>query len=253
MTEVPDPKPDPDGPAKRRASPLVVISLVLPVLVMLLLLGNWQVQRLAWKEDLLATIDTRMQQAPVALEAALSTWQRDGDVDYLPVTLKGRFLHDREQYFLATHQGQSGWYVYTPLQLDDGRAVIVNRGYVPYDLRDPARRTWQPIEDTVTIAGLARNPLAEKPGSLLPDNTPDERTWYWKDHGSMAQAMGLAGEELLPFFVDVSTTNGAVSAGPMGGVTRVSLPNNHLQYAVTWFGLAAALVVITGLFMWRRR
>lgn len=247
------PQPDTEQPAKRRASPLVVISLVLPALIMLLLLGNWQVQRLAWKENLLATIDARMQQPPVELDAALSTWQQEGDVDYLPVTLEGRFLHDREQYYLATYEGQSGWYVYTPLQMDAGRAVIVNRGFVPYDLRDPAKRNWQPIEDTATIVGLARNPLTEKPGSLLPDNTPDERTWYWKDHAAMAQTMELSSATLLPFFVDVSTTNGAVSAGPIGGVTRVSLPNNHLQYAVTWFGLAAALVVVTGVFLWRRQ
>ncbi|MEM9105878.1 MAG: SURF1 family protein [Pseudomonadota bacterium] len=247
------PQPHTKQPAKRRTSPLVVISLVLPALVMLLLLGNWQVQRLAWKEDLLATIDTRMQQAPVDMDAAISIWQQQGDVDYLPVTLEGRFLHDREQYFLATYKGQSGWYVYTPLQMPDERTVIVNRGYVPYDLRDPTKRSWQPIEDSVTIVGLARNPLPEKPGSLLPDNTPDERTWYWKDHTAMAQTMGLSEATLQPFFVDVSTTNGAVSAGPAGGVTRVSLPNNHLQYAITWFGLAAALIVVTGVFLWRKQ
>ena len=253
MAETPQHRPESDELTRRRRSPLVVISLVLPALLMLLLLGNWQLQRLAWKEDLLATIDTRMQQAPVDLDAALSTWQRDGDVDYLPVTIEGRFQHDREQYFLATHEGQSGWYVYVPLQVTEGPTVIVNRGYVPYDLKDPAKRTWQPVEGTVTIVGLARNPLSEKPGSLLPDNTPDERTWYWKDHAAMARAMGLSDVSLLPFFVDVSTTDGAVSAGPVGSVTRVSLPNNHLQYAVTWFGLAAALIVITGVFLWRSK
>lgn len=253
MAETPEPSPEDKEPARRRASPLVVISLVLPALVMLLLLGNWQLQRLAWKEDLLATIETRMQQAPINLEGALSVWQQQGDVDYLPVTLEGRFLHDQEQYFLATHEGQSGWYIYAPLELADGRTVIVNRGYVPYDLRDPAKRSWQPVEGTAAITGLARNPPPEKPGSLLPDNAPDERTWYWKHHAAMARAMDLSDATLLPFFVDVSTTDGAVSAGPVGGVTRVSLPNNHLQYAVTWFGLAAALIVIAGLFLWRRR
>lgn len=251
MAEIP--QPDSEQPAKRRASPLVVISLVLPALIMLLLLGNWQLQRLAWKEGLLATIEMRMQQPPTDLDSALSTWQEEGDVDYLPVTLEGRFLNDREQYFLATYEGQSGWYVFTPLQMADGRAVIVNRGFVPYDLRNPDKRSWQPVENSVTIVGLARNPLSEKPGSLLPDNTPAERTWYWKDHAAMARTMELSEATLQPFFVDVSTTDGAVAAGPIGSVTRISLPNNHLQYAITWFGLAAALVVITGVFLWRRQ
>ena len=253
MTEPAGSENTADRPDRRRASPLVVLALVLPVLVMLLLLGNWQLQRLAWKQGLLATIETRMQQAPVPLETALATWQSDSDVDYLPVTFQGRFLHDREQHFLATHEGQSGWYIYTPVQLGGGRTVIVNRGYVPYDLKDPEQRDWPLITDPVTIVGLARNPLDEKPGSLLPDNTPDARTWYWKDHAAMARSMDLQDETLLPFFVDVSTTNGVVSAGPVGAVTRVTLPNNHLQYAVTWFGLAMALIVVAAAFLWRRK
>ncbi|MCP4314682.1 MAG: SURF1 family protein [Hyphomicrobiales bacterium] len=237
--------------SKGRSSVLVLLALVLPALAMLLLLGNWQLQRLQWKEGLIATIETRMKQKPVALEEIVAIWEQTGDVDYLPVSIEGTFLHDNEQHFLATHDGQSGWYVYTPLLLPDGRVIIINRGFVPYDMKDAANRSWTPIAGAVAIVGLARNPLAEKPGDLVPDNTPGDRTWYWKDFAAMAQAMGLQETDLVPFFVDVSTTNGEVSAGPVGSVTRVSLPNNHLQYAFTWFGLAAALIIVAGFYMWR--
>ena len=252
MTE---PAKDGEGNAKRhegrRGSLLVLLALVLPAFGMLVLLGAWQLHRLEWKEGLIATIETRMQQEPVSLEEAVSVWQETRDIDYLPVRIKGRFHHDKEQHFLATHEGQSGWYLYTPLVLDTGGVIIVNRGFVPYDMKDAAKRTWTPVDRPVSIVGLARNPLYEKPGSLVPDNAPGDRTWYWKDFPIMAAAMELKDTGLVPFFVDVSTTDGEVAMGPVAGVTRVSLPNSHLQYAVTWFGLAAALAAVAGLFMWR--
>ncbi|WP_136660365.1 SURF1 family protein [Nitratireductor sp. XY-223] len=238
--------------SNRGRSVALLLAFVLPVFVMLLLLGNWQLHRLAWKQGLIATIETRMARAPQTLDEVRAEWEQSGDVEYLPVRADGVFRHAAEQHFLATHEGQSGWYVYTPFELADGRVVIVNRGFVAYDLKDPARRTWQPIEGPVAITGFARNPLSEKPGRLVPDNVPADRVWYWKDFSGMARAMGLQEAALVPFFVDVSTTDGEVAAGPVGGVTRVSLPNNHLQYAVTWFGLAAALLVVSGFFLWRR-
>ncbi|WP_419913599.1 SURF1 family protein [Hoeflea sp.] len=235
----------------RRRSVAVLLAFVLPALALLLLLGNWQLNRLAWKEGLLSTIETRMNRSPEILDQVVAEWDESGDVDYLPVRATGVFRHSAEQHFLATHEGQSGWYVYTPLVLDDGRIIIVNRGFVGYDMKDPARRSWQPLTEQVSLTGFARNPLSRKPGRLVPDNEPANRTWYWKDFSAMARAMGLDDENLMPFFVDVATTNGNVVAGPVGGVTRVSLPNNHLQYAVTWFGLAAALIVVTGVLLWR--
>lgn len=238
-------------PSRRPGSVLVLLAIVMPVLAMLLLLGNWQLQRLQWKKGLVATIETRMQQPPAPLDEIVARWEQTGDVDYLPVRFEGTFLHEREQHFLATHDGQSGWHVYTPLALADGRVIILNRGFVPYDMKVAANRGWAPITGSAAIVGLARNPLAEKPGDLVPDNAPGERTWYWKDFDAMARAMGLQDSDLVPFFIDVSSTDGKVSAGPVGGVTRVSLPNNHLQYAFTWFALAATLIVVAGIYLRR--
>lgn len=238
------------GPSRGR-SVAVLLTFVLPAFVLLLLLGNWQLNRLAWKEGLLATIEARMARSPEAIGDVLAEWERSGDVDYLPVRADGVFRHEAEQHFLATHEGQSGWYVYAPFQLAGGPTVIVNRGFVAYDMKDPAKRSWQPVQGNVSITGFARNPLSEKPGQLVPDNEPADRIWYWKDFSGMAGAMGLDETTLVPFFVDVATTNGQVAPGPVGGVTRVSLPNNHLQYAVTWFGLAAALLAVAGVFLWR--
>lgn len=236
-----------------RRSIVLLLVFAFPAFVFLIMLGNWQVNRLQWKEDLIATIESRMNGAPAPLEDILVEWRASGDVGYMPVLLAGTFDHTAEQHYLATHDGQSGWYVYTPLGLPDGRTVIVNRGFVPYDLKEPSSRPWTPPQGPLDLIGIARNPLTQKPGSLVPDNEPQNSTWYWKDLAAMADTMGLDKAALIPFFVDASGGSGAGPPGPIPGVTRVALSNNHLQYAVTWFGLAAALAIVTGYFIWRSR
>lgn len=234
----------------RGGFPWLLVVVTLAALAVLLSLGTWQVQRLQWKEALIATIDQRLAAPPVPL-ADVEAVQPRSDIEYRPTRVAGTFLHDREQFFLATHDGQSGWYVYTPLRLDDGRILFVNRGFVPFDRRDPATRAEGQVAGRVELDGLAREAPAAKPSWVVPDNEPAKRTFYWKDLSAMTQAAALGGEQVVPFFVDAGR---AANPGdlPVGGVTIVSLPNRHLEYAVTWFGIAAALVVISGTLIWRR-
>jgi surfeit locus 1 family protein len=218
-------------------------------LAILMALGTWQVRRLAWKEGLIASIGARMAGAPEPLSAVEEKFRARGDVDYLPVTLAGTVLNEREQFFLSTHDGQSGWNIYAPLQLVDGRALMLNRGFVPYELRDPAKRPGSQPDGIQAITGLARNPLASKPSSMTPDNDSKSNTWYWKDLSGMAANAGVAQDRLLPFFVDDWSERSAL---PVARTTIVSLPNNHLQYAVTWYGLAAALAGVWCVMTFRR-
>lgn len=238
------------GVRERRPN-LVFFIVLLVMFAILVSLGSWQLRRLEWKQGLIETIEQRIRQDPADLETVLATWRDTGDVEYYPVRLTGSFRHDGEQHFLATHKGQSGWYLYTPLERADGAVVIVNRGFVPFDFKNASARPWKPVEGAVSISGLARNPLFEKPGWVVPDNTPTDTTWYWKDFAGMAETMGVEGDRLVPFFVDVSTAQNQPASGPIPGVTRISLPNSHLEYAVTWFGLAAALLVTAALVVWR--
>lgn len=232
---------------------LLALIFGIPALAVLISLGTWQVQRLQWKEALLATIDQRIHSAPEPLAAIEDRFARTGDVDYWPVTVSGEFLHAGERHFFATNEGQSGYYVYTPLKLEDGRFVLVNRGFVPFDDKDPATRPEGQVSGEVTLTGLARNPLAEKPSSMVPDNEPAKNIFYWKDRDVMAATAGLpSGTQLVPFFIDADDTPNPGGL-PVGGVTIVDLPNSHLQYAVTWYGLAAALAGVLGTWLWRSR
>lgn len=242
----------PAASGSRRALWLLSI-LALAVFVMLLALGFWQVQRLQWKEALLATIEERVASPPLSLEEIETRFYETADVEYRPVRATGEFLHGSERHFFATWQGQSGFYVYTPLRLQDGRAVFVNRGFVPYDRKEPSTRPQGQMGGEVTVTGLARNPLAEKPSFIVPDNQPEKNLFYWKDIEAMTAGAGLPPQtEMLPFFIDADD---AANAGglPVGGVTMIRLPNNHLQYAITWFGLAAALAAVFGAMLLRRR
>jgi surfeit locus 1 family protein len=242
------------APGRRlRRSDLVVAALALIVFAVLVALGLWQVQRLQWKEALIATIEQRIGSPPRPLPEIEERFFEEGDVEYFPVTATGEFLHGGERHFFATWQGQSGFYVYTPLRLDDGQSVFVNRGFVPFDRKGPATRPQGQVDGEVTVTGLARNPVVAKPSFIIPENQPDKNLFYWKDIEAMAASADLPeGMQLVPFFIDADD---AANPGglPIGGVTMVSLPNNHLQYVITWFGLAAALAAVFIAWLWRGR
>ncbi|WP_284777172.1 SURF1 family protein [Agrobacterium sp. lyk4-40-TYG-31] len=214
-------------------------------MIILVSLGTWQVKRMYWKEALLADIQQRIHAAPVPLSDIEEMAKSGGDIEYRTVALTGTFDHAHEQHFFATFQGQTGYYIYTPLKLEDGRSIFVNRGFVPYDMKEPAKRMAGEVASVVSIEGLARARLNAKPSSLLPENDLGKNIYYWKDLTAMTGAAGLQAENVLPFFVDA---NDAPNPGgwPKGGVTLIDLPNNHLQYAITWYGLALALVIVVG-------
>lgn len=223
------------------------------LLAILLALGTWQVERLHWKEGLLATIDERIHSEPVDLAAIEAIRSGGGDIEYRPVTVRGTFLNSGERHFLNTWKGRSGFNVYTPLRLEDGRYVFVNRGFVPYDRKDPATRQAGELQGKVEVTGLARAAPAQKPSFIVPDNTPDENIFYWKDLKAMAATAGLPKDaKIVPFYIDADDTPNPGGL-PVGGVTRIDLPNNHLQYALTWYGLAAVLLVVMATRMRARR
>lgn len=220
-------------------------------LAVLIALGTWQVQRLYWKEALLAAIEQRSTAEPVDLQVIEASLAAGKPIDYQAARASGRFLNDKERHFFATFEGQSGYYVYAPLQLDDSRLLFVNRGFVPFDRKEPSTRPESLIEGEQTITGLARARLDEKPSFMVPDNDEPANIFYWKDLDRMVASAGLQTEKVLPFFLDADAT--PVEGGlPRGGVTVINLPNSHLQYAITWYGLALALLGVA-LFGWLKR
>lgn len=224
------------------------MRLVLPTilamvgLAVLVGLGTWQLERKRWKEGLLEKIAARVNAAPMPLREAERRLRAGEDVEYLHVEASGRFLHEKERYLYAPAPGGLAWHVYTPLELADGRIVWINRGAVPDALKDQAKRRPGQLEGDRTVAGLVR--LQQKRPRFAPDNDVEDNVWFWPELPAMT-ASAFGGEmKSLPLAIDADALPGLPDGLPRGGVTRIALPNRHLEYALTWYGLALALAVV---------
>jgi surfeit locus 1 family protein len=201
-------------------------------------LGGWQLRRLAWKQDLIARVESHLRAAPVAAPAP-AAWGALGRGDeYRRVRLRGRYEHERETAVRAVTALGGGYWILTPMLCEGGFRVLVNRGFVPAELRPRATRAAQEPAGMQELTGLLR--FSEPGGSLLQRNDPVADRWVSRDVQAIAAARGLQravpSAPPAPYFVDAEA--GSPAAWPRGGLTVVRFSNNHLVYAVTWFALA---------------
>ncbi|MET0439621.1 MAG: SURF1 family protein [Devosia sp.] len=190
-------------------------------------LGVWQLERLAWKNGLVAAVEARSTAAPLDLNQADWDGIDASASEYQRVSVSGRFEGSDTLSQAVTVYG-GGFWVMTPLALDDGPVVLVNRGFVTASQRDAG--VDRP-EGAVTVSGLLR--ATEPDGGFLRSNDPSAGRWYSRDVAEIGAARGIG--NLAPFFVDADASGAAY---PIGGLTVLAFSNNHLLYALTWFGLA---------------
>ena len=209
-------------------------------------LGAWQVHRLQWKTGLIADREAALALPPIVISGNSDDLRK---ARFRRVRARGVFLHDREIVLgPRTRNGAAGWHVITPLRLSGGATVLVNRGWVPNARRDPATRSAGRPSGPVRVEGLIR--AVSEPGYFTPANAPGKGEWYFLDIGSLEIHLGI---KPLPFYtIDAGPIPNA-GGYPIGGQTIVRPVNRHLEYALTWFGLAAALVVIYVIDLRRRR
>ncbi|HUK57969.1 MAG TPA: SURF1 family cytochrome oxidase biogenesis protein [Stellaceae bacterium] len=209
---------------------------------LLIALGTWQVQRLHWKEGLIAARDAAVHAPPIALPRTLAEAESE---EFRHVRVEGRFLAAPEFHVHALSQaGDDGYHAVNAFALAVGGIVLVDRGFVPVGGAAAA-----PPKDAGSVTGLLR--LAQgKPSWFTPDNRPGTNEWFYVDPAAMAAAGALSG--VLPFYVDADAGPDP-RAYPVGGQTPLDLPNNHLQYAITWYALAAALAIYYVLVVRRAR
>lgn len=205
-------------------------------------LGGWQLQRMGWKHDLIERVNARVTAAPVPAPGPERWDERPaGEIEYLRVTLAGTYLHDKEVLVTASTERGPGYWVMAPLRQNDGSIVIVNRGFVPPGQRDPASRLGGQTTGPVAVTGLLR--LSEAGQWILRQNDPAAGRWYRRDPQQIGVAGGL--ERVAPFFVDAQAMAGSPE-WPAAGMTRVHFNDNHLVYALTWFGLALLAAFAAG-------
>jgi surfeit locus 1 family protein len=208
-----------------------------PLFALLMGLGIWQLERLQWKLSLIAQITHNTGAPPLSLDQALELGV--ARAQYRRVALNGRFDNAKENYLYTTGPGgRPTYHLLTPLALDGGGAVIIDRGYIPLALHDPASRPGSEPQGQVNIVGILRTP--DRPGVFTPSPDLRDRVWFARDVEAIARRDHL--RLVAPVVFEAVGTRG--EKWPRGGQTRIDLSNNHLQHALTWFLLAAALAAV---------
>jgi surfeit locus 1 family protein len=215
--------------------PVTLIVLAALGVALLTGLGVWQLQRLHWKEALIAERTARLKSPPKPLHEVLALARQGDDIDYMTVRLEGTFAPTALQFF-STRGGPAAWEIVSPFTTVEGVYVLVDRGVMP----DGQTALPPPPEGVVTIEGLAR--MQGPPGAFTPDNAPDRNQWYWWDLPAMAKAAGAPAGTEPALVVDLAwpAPSGLEPLKPI-----VAVSNRHLGYALTWFGLAATLIGVT--------
>jgi surfeit locus 1 family protein len=209
----------------------------LPLFLALVALGVWQLQRLQWKLGLIAEIAANLHAPPISFDGALGLGEK---AEYRRVALSGHYDNAREAYVFTTGQdGSAVYHVLTPFVLDDGREVVVDRGFVPPELRSPQTRTLGLLDGERHIVGVWRTP--DRPGLFTPLPDLQHHVWYARDVAGIQKTFALRLSSQAIVEADATPVPGG---WPKGGQTVIALRNDHLQYALTWFLLAAALVVV---------
>ena len=242
------------NPAQALRGLLLPGALSICALAVLITLGNWQMQRLSWKEALIETVAKRVQDTPQVLPASAESLSLElAKEEYRPYVATGRLMHEYEvQVYtvLSEPKGKyagAGYWVLTPLARDDGSILIVNRGFVPLEKKAPSSRPETDKEKAVRVTGLLRAP--EQTNFFTPANDPRRSAWYSRNPSEIAQAFGL--KNVLPFMLD-ETRNYRAGDLPQANETKLSFTNNHLGYALTWYGLACTLMGVFAVFAWQR-
>lgn len=206
-------------------------------------LGLWQVQRMQWKDALIARVEARVEAAPAPIPPR-ERWPSvtAASDEYRRVRLSGEFVPDAEVRTQAVTELGGGSWVLTAMRLEDGSFVFVNRGFVPQGA-EPAPAS----SDTAIVTGLLR--ISEPDGGFLRRNDAAANRWYSRDVAAIGRSLDLPPAATAPFFVDAAAMPSS-HAWPRAGMTVVRFRDHHLQYALTWFALAV-LTAWAGLKLWR--
>jgi len=231
-----------------RLRPLLWPTLMsLPIFVFTLGLGVWQMERREWKRDILDRIAVNQAVAPMPLDELVK-----GDPlrrEYGRVTLSGIFLHDKEFHLAArSRKNDVGIQVVTPMRTDDGRIVLFDRGWVPSAKKEPDKRAEGQVAGKVELTGIVRRSQVQR--QFAPDNVPDKNVWFHVDVPLMRKMAGGAPDPVLDTFFVEADARPNPGGLPIGGQTRLDIPNDHLQYALTWFGIAMALAGVYLAYHW---
>ena len=215
--------------------PLLWPTLVaIPALLVLLMLGTWQVQRLHWKTALIEEFKAR------STAEAIYPDFTDAPIEFQRVEILGRFRHDETVYLTGrTYEGNAGFHIVTAFESTKGDVFLVNRGWVSEAYREPEKRPFTMSEDELVLDGIVR--LPQRQGQFVPDNEPERGFWFTMKPDEVASFLGL-GEAQQSYYIDAVRREGEKIKLPIAAEVKIEVRNSHLNYAVTWYGIALSLI-----------
>ena len=206
----------------------------IPALIVLLMLGTWQVNRLQWKTALIDEFKAR------STADAIYPSFAGAPVEFQRVSLAGRFIHDETVYLTGrTYEGNAGFHVVTAFESDRGDLFFVNRGWVSEAYREPSSRAFSMSTDTLMLDGIIR--LAQRQGQFVPDNEPERGFWFTMKPDEVAAHLDLPAAE-QGYYIDAIRLEGEELTLPIAAEVKVEVRNSHLNYAITWYGIALSLI-----------
>lgn len=207
-----------------------------PALLILLWLGTWQVMRMQWKDALIADFTSR------AMAEAIDPPANDlaASLQFRRMIAEGRWMHDAEVQLIGrTFEGTAGYHVITPMQLQDGRILLINRGWVAEDYREPSARPSTLTEGEVKVEAILRLPVRK--GRFVPENAPGKNDWFTLSIPDIAAHHQLGDKLITSYTADALRPEGPYVL-PIGAAVEIDIPNDHWHYAMTWYGLALGLI-----------
>lgn len=225
----------------------------------LVALGLWQIERKAWKEALIETLDARLSAAPAPLPAR-ETWTRltPSEDEFRRVAFSAAFIPGSQALVYGAGSGLRGdlagpgYWVFALARVTNGDLVVVNRGFTPEDRRDAKLEDTQNPAAIIDMVGVMRWP--EQRSYFAAKDDPGRNLWFTRDHLAVAAAKGWLERSgnVAPFFIDLESPT-PPGGYPRAGPLQVRIRNEHLQYAVTWYALAAAVAVMYAIWLFNRR
>jgi surfeit locus 1 family protein len=222
-----------------RAGLLLPLLFTVVGLVILISLGNWQMERKVWKANLIDLVNKRIASSTSSFEEVVALSKNLDDIRFRPVTVKGVFDHTQERHYFLPFKGKVGWHVITPLKTEAGDVVLIDRGFVPEGLKDASLRSKGLVEGPQVIEGLVR--LSEEGNYFSPLNDVRGNKWYVRDVQELYASLKGDVKRSFPFMIDQKRIETS-GEWPRPGVTKVKFSDKHLGYALTWYGLALTLI-----------
>lgn len=205
-------------------------------------LGAWQLQRLVWKEALIADLEMAEKSAPKDVLSDIKSM--DEHTGFWRYRLNGVFLHDKEVHLaIRYYKNKLGYHILTPFKLSDGRVIILNRGWVSTDQKEQNKRPETVVQGEQTVTVMLRSDRDHS--YFTPANQPEKNMWFWRDIPAMEKFTGLS---LYPVSADIigEQKDGEL---PVPSTGHIELRNDHLGYALTWFGIGIAIVIMTRVYV----